>query len=72
LLKLVQFGANLNAIDNDNRTPLHFASEAGKGKICQLLIQNGASVGILDSRKKSPMDVAANDYIREIMIVSNP
>jgi hypothetical protein len=36
------------------------------------LIQNGASVGIQDSRKKTPMDLAANDYVREIMIVSNP
>jgi len=38
LQKLIQLGSNLNALDVDNRTPLHFASEAGKGKVCQLLI----------------------------------
>lgn len=32
--KLLQFGANINAIDVDKRTPLHFASESGKGKMC--------------------------------------
>ena len=70
--RLIDYGANLNALDVDSRTPLHFAAEAGKGKICTLLIQNGASVGIQDSKHKSPMDLAANDYVREIMIVSNP
>jgi ankyrin repeat protein len=53
-------------------TPLHFAAEAGKGKMCRLLIQQGASVGITNSNKKTPMDIAATDYVREIMIVSNP
>lgn len=72
LIRLIQYGANINALDVDNRTPLHFASESGKGKVCQLLIQNGASVGIQDCKKKTPMDLAANDYVREIMIVSNP
>lgn len=29
-------------------------------------------MGIQDSRKKTPMDLAINDYVREVMIVSNP
>ena len=29
-------------------------------------------MGVMDSRKKTPMDLAANNYIRELMIVSNP
>lgn len=32
--KLLLLGANINAIDVDKRTPLHFAAESGKGKMC--------------------------------------
>ncbi len=46
LLMLINYGANLNALDVDGRTPLHFAAESGKGKVCQLLMQNGASAAL--------------------------
>ena len=62
----------MNARDHEGNTALHFAAEAGKGKVCQLLIQFGASPGQTNSNKKTPMDMASSDYIREIIIVSNP
>lgn len=36
--------ANLNAIDNENRTPLHLAAWQGHSAIVRLLIEHGASV----------------------------
>lgn len=70
--KLLQFGADINCVDQNRNTPLHFAAQSGKGKLCQLFVQNGASNGIQNTNKKTPMDVATSDYVREIMIVSNP
>jgi len=42
LLKLGK--ANLNATDNENRTPLHLAAWQGHSTIVRLLIEHGASV----------------------------
>lgn len=36
--------ANLNATDNENRTPLHLAAWQGHSVIVQLLIECGANV----------------------------
>jgi hypothetical protein len=42
LLKLGK--ANLNATDNENRTPLHLAAWQGHSVIVRMLIEHGASV----------------------------
>lgn len=42
LLKLGK--SNLNATDNENRTPLHLAAWQGHSVIVRLLIEHGASV----------------------------
>lgn len=70
--KLLQLGSNINAIDQDKKSPLHFAAEAGKASVIPLLIQNGASTGLKDYRKKTPLDLAATDHVRELIIVYSP
>jgi ankyrin repeat protein len=37
-LKLLNFGADVNALDSDRRTALHHAAEAGKARIIPLLV----------------------------------
>jgi ankyrin repeat protein len=37
-LKLLNFGADVNALDSDRRTPLHHAAESGKARIIPLLV----------------------------------
>ena len=73
-LKLLNFGADVNALDNDRRTPLHHAAESSKARIIPLLVQRGASTGTKDTFKgKTPLELAANDHIKELIIVhSNP
>ena len=69
-LKLLNFGADVNALDNERRTPLHHAAEAGKSRIIALLVQRGASTGTKDSLKgKTPLELALNDHIKELIIV---
>jgi hypothetical protein len=37
--RLLNFGADMNALDNDRRTVLHHAAEAGKSRVIPLLVQ---------------------------------
>lgn len=69
-LKLLNFGADVNALDNERRTPLHHAAESGKARIVPLLVQRGATTGTRDTFKgKTPLELAANDHIKELIIV---
>jgi ankyrin repeat protein len=38
VLKLLNLGADVNALDNERRTPLHHAAESGKAKIVPILV----------------------------------
>jgi len=51
------------------RTPLHHAAEANKASIIGILIEKGAHTSLKDGlSKKTPMELAANDHIRELII----
>ena len=69
---LLRYGANINALDQDKKTPLHYAAEQGVSTIIPLLIKNGALPGLKDYNQDTPMDVAKTDRIREMMIVYAP
>jgi hypothetical protein len=66
LLNLVE----IDALDEEGRTPLHYASEAGRGKIIALLVKFGANVSLRDGRlNKTAIELAPTENIREIIIV---
>ena len=46
--KLLSLGANINCIDENRRTPLHFAAMEGYAKIIPILVNNGAAGGMKD------------------------
>jgi ankyrin repeat protein len=67
--KLLDYGADVNALDTDRRTCLHHAAEANKARVIPILIQRGALTGLKDSlMNKTPLELAANDHIKEIII----
>jgi len=67
--KLLDFGADVNALDSDKRTALHHAAEGNKPRVIPILIQRGAHTSLKDSLlKKTPLELAANDHIKELMI----
>ena len=69
-VKLLNLGADVNALDLDRRTPLHHAAEAGKARLIPLLVQRGATTGTKDSLKgMTPIELACNDHIKELIIV---
>lgn len=67
--KLIQYGADVNALDMEKRTPLHHAAESGKTRVIPILIQRGALTNLKDGHtNKTPIELAASDKIRELII----
>ena len=59
---LIQRGADVNARNNNNLTPLHLASARGRTKSMELLIRHGANVNARDKENSTPLHL--------VMIVS--
>jgi ankyrin repeat protein len=43
---LIEHGADVNAIDKNGWSPLHFASNEGHLAVCELLLLNGANAAL--------------------------
>uniref|UniRef100_A0A7C1CFG8 Zinc-ribbon domain-containing protein n=1 Tax=Thermofilum adornatum TaxID=1365176 RepID=A0A7C1CFG8_9CREN len=57
--ELLEKGANPNAKDGDEKTPLHYAAEKGSVDIAKLLINKGANVNAKSCDGFTPLHVAA-------------
>ncbi len=70
VIKLLESGAEVDALDEEGMTSLHFAAEAGKGKIIPILLKYHANPFIRDGRTgRTAIELACNDRIREMIIV---
>ena len=59
LLSLLQ-GADVNGGDHEHQyTALHFAALAGKPKVCELLLQEGAKIDATNSVKRTASQMGA-------------
>lgn len=72
LKKLINNGANINLVDNDEQTALHVAAANGNIKVAKLLIENGANVSSVDNYGWTALFIAAEngEYYLLIEIVS--
>ncbi len=67
---LIKGKCDVNCVDEEKMTPLHFAADAGKGKVIKLLLENGANPFLKDSRtNRNCLEIACNEKIREIIIM---
>lgn len=57
---LIEHGANINALDTQQKTPLHNAIEENQLKLTQLLLAQGADPNIEDNNKKNAYACAEN------------
>ena len=70
VIKLLESKAEVDALDEEGMTALHFAAEAGKGKIIPILLKYHANPFIRDGRTgRTAIELACNDRIREMIIV---
>jgi tankyrase len=72
LLILLEFGANVNDVDDHLRSPLHIFSPyvEEKNPICfTILIQRGASLNAKDINGYTPLHMAADDNLKKHIIV---
>lgn len=65
---LIKFdGTDINAIDEDKRTPLHYAAEAGKIDVVRMLCEKGALLDLKDKDLHTPLDLAIEGTHDEVM-----
>ena len=59
-------GANVNARDSYQETPLHHAAYRGKTEVAALLIRKGANVNARNENKVTPLHLAASQGNTEV------
>eukprot|EP01080_Neovahlkampfia_damariscottae_P009878 gene9878-2200_t len=64
---LIHEGININSLDSDSRTPLHFSSKLGLDDISILLLGNHAIVNIRDNYGYSPLFLALKSHQFDIV-----
>lgn len=63
---LIKGGCDINAVDDCDQTPLHYAATCDHIKSTQILIDAGAAL-LKDSEDSTPLDLATNDEVRKIL-----
>ena len=64
--ELLDNGKDVNIVDKNNNTPLHYACQHGYIKIVKLLIERKANINALDRFKVSPLSYAC--FYKELEI----
>ncbi len=59
--------ANLHSVDKEGRTPLHAAGANNNYSIAKFLVKKGADVLAKDNSRKIPLQLAKNDYRRQLI-----
>uniref|UniRef100_A0A6I8NSX8 Myosin XVI n=1 Tax=Ornithorhynchus anatinus TaxID=9258 RepID=A0A6I8NSX8_ORNAN len=65
---ILEHGADLNVMDSQYWTPLHVASKYGQTHLVKLLLMHQANPNLLNCNEEKPSDIAASDYIEEILL----
>lgn len=56
--RVLNNGAQVNAVNDDGVTALHLATEGGHAEIVRLLLEQGADASVTDQDDRSPMTIA--------------
>lgn len=67
VVELIERGANIEALDENEHTALHFASYYGSTSSCKILLQNGANVSAKNKYGWTPLRMSACSGHEEIV-----
>jgi ankyrin repeat protein len=68
----IEAGANVNAMDVNQATPLHWAAALAQVELVRLLIDNGADIHARNYAQQTPLDLAQKAGYRDVAaILSN-
>ena len=65
---LIRHGANVNAMDLWQFTPLHEAASKGRSEVCSLLLSHGADPLALNCHAKSAIDVSQTQDLKDRLL----
>ncbi len=69
--RLVKAGAEVNAVDDKGRTPLHIAADIGRLSIVEFLLKHGAHPHVKDKMHKTPLVYAIEkNRVRVVIYLS--
>ncbi|MDH1791537.1 ankyrin repeat domain-containing protein [Stenotrophomonas sp. GD03819] len=60
--KMIEAGADINAVDKSGNTALHFAAQGKQDNVVRTLIDQGATVSIQNNQGMTVLDVAKQHY----------
>ena len=66
VVRLLEARAHVNAVDFDQRTPLHKAAYAGHDSVVRVLLAAGADARARDSEGNTPADLARRQGHRAV------
>ncbi|XP_073143284.1 ADP-ribosylation factor GTPase-activating protein AGD3 isoform X1 [Henckelia pumila] len=67
---LLQYGANINAVDSRGQTPLHRCIIRGKSSLVKLLLTRGADHQAVDDQGKTPRQFAVESKIEDSEVLA--
>ena len=64
---LLEAGADIHALDDDDETPLHWAAKHGPVEALEFLLKRGARTDLKDNQGNLPIDVADSDEKKRVL-----
>jgi len=71
ILLLLELGADINQLINNNETLLHISAYSGNINLCITLIKKGADINIKNIQNKTPLDVIGDVFDNYLFRLSN-
>ena len=67
--RLLDRGANVNACDDEDWTPLHFAAHNGRLEFARMLLEHGAAINAPDDKGRTPLHRASKNCHVEVVLL---
>ena len=67
--ELINFGSDVNSLDDHGHTPLHYATKIGALRLVKLLVTYGADIGVCDTTGLTVLHVAVERGYEDVVLV---